>query len=92
MQREVARLALQPKILSHKDAPDYNYEVQESFPCMYFLIFLTLNPYDQKTEIAFTGSFNSLHKKRSFSLRISSVMSYLLKKSLMENFIFCAVI
>ena len=38
----------------------------------------------------------TLHKKWSFSLRISSlnvrIWSHLLKKSLMENFIYCAVI
>ena len=38
----------------------------------------------------------TMHKKTSFSLRISSVIlqlsSHLLKKSLMKNFIFCAVL
>ena len=41
-----------------------------------------------------SGKDKHLHKKWSFPLRISSVKvakSYLLKKSLMENFIFCAV-
>ena len=49
------------------------------------------------------GLYNTLHKKWSFPLRISSskcdqirsflwIWSHLMKKSLMENFIFCSVI
>ena len=33
----------------------------------------------------------TLHKKWSFPLRVSLIRSYLLMKSLMDNFIFCAV-
>ena len=43
--------------------------------------------------IRFIGKKQTLHKNWSFPLRISSVKvswSHLLKKSLMENFIFCA--
>ena len=49
----------------------------------------------QRVNVSQFCSFYTLHKKRSFPLRISSVKlwiwSHLLKKSLMKNLIFCPV-
>ena len=68
-----------------------------SFPCLWKVHHKSFikKLYTSSCKFPCTFSHSSLHKKWSFLLSISSVYvtkSHLLKKSLMENFIFCAVV